>query len=463
MAKYISAVPFEFVRHEYSSIYIYLKRMYKAKSKKEYKLFCDNLIACLYQNVTGSRYSPRNSMTNGIANLKICMFYCKKYGYNLHQSSFLAEIFKQLDNGFKLKQEGTIGAENHLTPDERREILALRAMNCNSRFSLEEPMELLDKVTQKSLAEKFTSRGHSLRQEGLQIVPQICKKFCKSEQYKRFLHDLCHSPVLPICAINTRVLKDLLKECKKYSRAEAGFLPLLPKCYEMLGCEKWQENEVMMWCVRNNFADWLRSHPDASYEKNRPVSDYKYEFVKRHFKTILRYLLDKTGDNICVEAELVAKCWMVAHGECNNEIFSALAAAKNGYIHANIFYLLNLKGLGSDIAKEVVDKVIKNNNNVCAEAHDALEAQKKYVSFVKKWEETDIILSSVSMDLSVIIRSAIEKLEKIRETELLVLFDDFVKHATALKNIKEKNGDFYITMAESLDFIPQAAIDLYCA
>ncbi|KAI5152041.1 hypothetical protein ENBRE01_2524 [Enteropsectra breve] len=464
IAKYISAVPYESMPHEYTVIYIYLKRMYKTQSSKDYVHFCDSLIRHLQTDrLKSNSYSSRLTLEDGITYLKICMFYNKKYAYKMRQSSFLSCLFDYMDLDSKWESDKANIIENHISPEDCKEILALRAMNCNSRFSLEDPTELLKKKTQKSLAEKFVNNGNSLSQEGLQIVPQICKKFCKSEQYKRFLHDLCHSPVLPICAINTKVLKDLVKECKKFSRAEAGFLPLLSKCYEMLGCEKWQENEVMMWCVRNNFADWLRCHPDASYEKSRPASDYKYMLVKRHFKTILRYLLDKTGDNICVEAELVAKCWMVAYGECNNEIFSALAAAKNGYIHANIFYMLNLKGLGSDIAKEVVDKIIKNNNNVCTEEHDALEAQKKYVKFVKKWEETDIILSCTSHDMSVMIRSFVATLEELKGTEVDTLFSDFVKHASALKSLKERNGEFYITMAKSLDFIPQSAIDLYCA
>ncbi|KAI5151816.1 hypothetical protein ENBRE01_2407, partial [Enteropsectra breve] len=198
--------------------------------------------------------------------------------------------------------------------------------------------------------------------------------------------------------------------------------------------------------------------------------------------------------------ELVAKCWLTAvdsdefYYESNLDIFNALAATKNGYFHANIFYLMKRKSIKQEIANSVLDKICSHYNNEleveqevsesqnkyvkimkewladnrfskfyndCAEKYEALELQNKYVKFVKKWEETDLMLTCVSLDMSVIIRSFIEKLEEIKASEVDALFNDSLKHATALNSIKERHADFYLAMAESLEFIPQKAIDFY--
>ncbi|KAI5151214.1 hypothetical protein ENBRE01_1976 [Enteropsectra breve] len=505
----ISVLPFTNIAVEQAPIFIYLKRLYKMKSgrknrfhnKKYHILFCDSLLNQLQQVLLESKNASRiKSLANNIMLLKICLFYSKKYGYKVRRSSFVARIFSQLDNDFKKVSRRAKEIEKCLTVEERREILAFRIENCNSSFLLKNPMELLDKKTQKSLAEGFVNQGRSLMLEGLQIVPQICKQFCTIKQYKRFLHDLCNSPEILQCEIETMVMSDLMKECKNIPRSKAGFLPLDSVFYDLLDCENWQDNEVMMWCEKNNFVKWLRQLPNVRFCNNKMVLRNYNKFIKRHFKVILKYVLEKQRHNICVEAELVVNCWLNAvdswefYNESNLDIFNALAAAKNGYFHANIFYLMKRKSIKQEIANSALDKICSKHQNepvaekevsvvqnkyvklmkewltdnliskcfyYFADIYKVLELQNKYIKFVKKWEETDIMLSCASLDMSIKIRSFVEKLEEIKTTEVHTLFDDVVKHATALNSIREGYADFYRAMAESLDFIPQSAIDYY--
>ncbi|KAI5151215.1 hypothetical protein ENBRE01_1977 [Enteropsectra breve] len=478
IASYIIAFPIVFMPSDEVYTFLYLKRLCKMKSKtktsfrykKDYILFCESLITHLQKNMLVYQIFPWfNPLENGIMTLKICMFYSKKYNYKLHNSTYLAQIFEQLDLASRSKPENAIIIEKHLSLDERREILYLRALNSNFRFAsdAEEPMDMLDLETQKFLARNFIDSGKLLMREGLQIVPQICKTLYNEDQYKRFLHDMCLSTEISRCELNFNVVKDLREECKNYLRYETGFLPLNLNFYRLLKCDKWEDNEVMMWCEKNNFVDWLRCLPSPWFRNNMYKIKIEYTFVKRHFNRILKYVLDKSADNIYAEAELVAKCWFAAVysedfiRDPNLEIFTALAAAKNGYIHANIYYLLKRKGPRQILANEVMDNICRKKYNDCADKYKVIELQKKYVSFIKKWEETDVIFSTVSRDFNVVIQDFVEKLEEIKTTEVHTLFNDFIKHSNALKNIKESHAVFYRMMAESLDFIPQAAIALY--
>ncbi|KAI5151216.1 hypothetical protein ENBRE01_1978, partial [Enteropsectra breve] len=472
------------VASEQTAIYIYLKRFYKMQSKseksfsykKEYMLFCESLISQLQANLSEPQnYRGFDSLKNGVEFLKICMFYSRRYGYAARESSFVARIFRQMDSDFKKDSRSAKKIEKCLTSDERREILTLRAMNCNSEYFLYEPTELLGKKTQKSLAKSVVNQGRSLMREGLQIMPQICKQFCTIKQYKHFLRDVRYSVELPNCILNKEVIGDLMEECKNIPRSETGFLPLHPKFYDLLDCENWQDNEVTMWCERNNFVKWLHSFPNVKFSGNNLVLKKHNKFIKRHFKMVLKYVLDKTENKICEEAELVAKCWLATvdcdkfYNESNLDIFNALAATKNGYFHANIFNLLKAEKIKAKIAYSVLDKICSHYNsepvaeqevsesqneyvqkkkkrltdnrfskfyNDCAEKYEALELQNKYIKFVKKWEETDLMLTCVSLEMSVIIRSFIEKLEEIKASEVDALFNDSLKHATALNSIK---------------------------
>ncbi|KAI5151815.1 hypothetical protein ENBRE01_2406 [Enteropsectra breve] len=480
VAAIISVLPFANSALKQVPIFIYLKRLYRLpdkknksfRSKKEYNLFCDSFLSQLHQNFLERKYAPPVKATvNNVMLLKICMFYNKIYGYKMQHSSFLAQIFSQMDSHFQNWPESSKKLQkiqNHLSAEERREILMLRAMNSNSKISLEEPMDLLNKDTQKSLAGSFVSRRRTLCQEGLQIIPQICKQFCTDKQYKRFLNDLCYLPEILQYDLKTNFMRDISEEYKNFPRSETGFLPLHKKFYDLLGCDEWEDKDVMEWCEKNNVVDWLRSLPTPRLKKYKLYDfNHKYKFIKRHFKMIIKYVLERSENNFYLEAEVVAKCWFTTledrdfFFESNMDIFNALACAKNRYFHANIFYLLKSEEVKTEIACSIMDKICSHYNNGPVAEQEVIELQKIFVRFVKKWEETDITLSNVSMDMGVIIRSLVGKLEEIKELEVDTHFNDFAKHANALKSIRENKEDFYRVMAESLGFIPQAALDFY--
>ncbi|KAI5152554.1 hypothetical protein ENBRE01_2916, partial [Enteropsectra breve] len=474
VAKCISAKPWVDLENEYAPIFIYLKRLYKLKSKsstnkKKEILFYENLIMHLLVNM--NEVSKLNAFYQGnelITFLKVCIFYRIKYkNIASEQSPFIAYLFELIDayesaydSDYESEFESEWKTKIHLPVDERREVMALRAMNCNiNHISDQTLMDLLDsKDTQILLAERFIKRGRSMMQEGIEYVPLIIKNNYTPEEYRQFLYDLCHSTHLPYFTLRSVILEDLSSLCKDYPVTEMGFLPLLPSFYELLDCEEWLEEDVLEWCEKANFIAFLNEHLNTTDE------EIKFKFVRRHFRMILRYVLETAGNNGRVEAELVAKCWRICSDKvndgCEGMIYNDMAGEKNGYFHANIYFLLNRKELGQEIGMDVMAEIHGQHVYDNSEMRDVIELQKKFIEYIKAWEETDIALSCDSKDISVQIRTLYDKLEEIRGTRLPALFKEIVENSNAILKLEKVNSDFYEAMAEALDFIPEAAMAL---
>ncbi|KAI5150451.1 hypothetical protein ENBRE01_1503 [Enteropsectra breve] len=462
VAACISAKPFKSLEFEYAPIFIYLKRIFKLGSKrgngdkKKNILFYESLLSYLLYNMVENPKRISNSTRDRTLAmlLKVIIFYSKKSNFKLNKSPFVKPLFMLLD-AYLVKDNLKLD----LTAEEHREMLLLRALNHNTPALLDNKTnELSDRDTQMFLVKELIKRGRSFMEESFSWMPWNDELVYKNENYERFIHDLCYSPMFPSFVLPKRLEDDISDNCKFYRHSDTGFLPFCTQFYMLVDFENWQESDVLEWCERVNFIDFLYDPHIITNKQN------KYFFVRKHFKTILKYILDNAGDNIYVECELVARCWRISATSsfgCREDIFTSLAAAKNGYFHANIYFLMNRKRLGKKIARDVIDKIHalhKDDNSV---ANDALVLQKKFIEFIKSWEETDIILSCDSVELRVIVRSLLGFLQEIRTTGLHTQFKDIVENSNAICKIKKEYKDFYRVMAESLDFIPQAALDLY--
>ncbi|KAI5149906.1 hypothetical protein ENBRE01_1186 [Enteropsectra breve] len=454
VARCISAKPHEHVRFGFTAIFIYLKRLYKLKSKGENACrdkkkcieFYESLIRHILEDFPKLDSPFLWPMVNESMFLKICIFYRKKYRYMMQQSPFLDLIFEKQDKNVNIYTSFSSEKKYlELNEEERKEVCVLRALSYCTGVRRTIEMHSIAYETQKLLADTAIKNGRSLMREGLELVPQICKKYYKGTAYTNFLHDLCYSTQFIHCVLDDAVFRDLFKACQKYSRAETGFLPLKPRFSGALNCEKWNENDVLLWCKKTNFIEWLRCLSDSKAQ---------YWFVKRHLETILKYVLDNAGSDIRMEAELVVKCWLIASNAndkgCNVDIFGTLAAAKNGYVHANLYFLMNRKSFGPEMAMRLLDKICSSHNKDRSGKNGVAELQEKYIKFMKAWEETDIIFSCITNELVVKIRIFMDKLEEIRESRLQKLFEDFMKNPSALNSIKKNHKDFYKAMAESL-------------
>ncbi|KAI5148090.1 hypothetical protein ENBRE01_0104 [Enteropsectra breve] len=442
---------------------IYIKRMYKFteargngnqqlgyRNVKEYLNFCKSIILYLLENMNFIVEAKHPI-------LKICMFYNRRNKHKMHQSLFLAHLIRNLDLSPQSKRMNNGSFYSHLSKEEFDEMLLLRALNCNNCVIFEKRDVSLYEQADLSLANVLVTNGRLLKLEALELVTQFCKKFVSLEEYRQFLHDICFSRQLPECTLDENILDDLYDRSRGYERAETGFLPLLPKFYTLLNCKNWSEEEVLNWCEKVNFLDFLQEKIDTR------CGDSPFHFVKRHFKILLKYLLDKTADLTCVkkQAELVVACWKNVYYddyECAIKIFEKLASVRNGYYHANIFFLMNRNELGSALAGQVLKKIGDSKHST---ESSVLETQKKYVKFIRTWEETDLVLTSDSDELIEVVDAVVDKLARIKDTQLDGIFADFVMHASSLNEFSKNQNAFYKKMIESLDFIPQAAVDLY--
>ncbi|KAI5152510.1 hypothetical protein ENBRE01_2884, partial [Enteropsectra breve] len=338
----------EHIWSEITPILIYLKRLCKLASskavndtfcnKKEYLQFCESLVLHLMNN---RDISFQHNMTL----LKICLFYHNRYG-TLQQRSFMGHLFSDLEDDYEEYYMEKDIMRNHLSKYEFREMMALIALNCDNTGPVYYKSRTeLNENTKKYLAQKLSKCGKLLMHTGLENVPQICKKYCLKNQYSCFLQDLCFNKHLPYCAINKEVLEDFAAERKIHSHTSCGLLPLLLKFYILLNCQTWTENQVLEWCESTNYNSLLEAFSNEKYKAEQ------FLFVKRHFKTILRHILDKTKEagSINEEIQAVVRCWQEAYDFENPSIvdmFEALAGARNGFYHANIFYLAHRKTYG---------------------------------------------------------------------------------------------------------------------
>ncbi|KAI5153687.1 hypothetical protein ENBRE01_3222, partial [Enteropsectra breve] len=293
--------------------------------------------------------------------LNICMFYNRKYRSVSQQSSFLAFLFKHLSYLFSLNNKSFENLIISLSEKEFNEMIILKALNHNRKELYERFNIPLEEFNMKYAAESLVSNGRNLMYVGLETVPQLCKKHCSSDEYKRFLHDICFATQLPLCTLADEIADDLLVESTNYPVHDTGLLPLIPRFYDSLRCEAWLEKDVLQWCERNNFPELIYTLWNAA-DKN-----IKYRFIKRHLKTILQHVLDKTGDIVSTkeQAELIVWCWGNAlDGEKESilDVFEALAALPNGYYHANIFFLMHRAEHGTEIARRLMERIISTNN-----------------------------------------------------------------------------------------------------
>ncbi|KAI5151023.1 hypothetical protein ENBRE01_1846 [Enteropsectra breve] len=471
------------IKSEISIIFIYLKRLYKLKTSanksnqdKEYLHFCDSLC----KNLTESLWYL--SVVQRLTVIKVCFFYNRKYSYIMHQSSFLNEVFDGID---KILANSEEHVKFGFTELEFNEMIALRALNYDKAIRLKEKASIKDYSTtdskecllarcasyyslnenaQKYLALNLMTRGRLLSTEGLEKIPQLCKNYCIEDEYRLFLKDVCFAKHLPNCIIESEILNDLASESINYSKNETGMLPLLSDFYIRLNCEAWQENEVLEWCMGVDFLS-LIDNLDKNNSKKCGIP-----FIKKHFRSILRYIIDSARDDESIEeqAEKIVKCWQAASYGQNNcvvSIFEALAASKNGYFHANIFYLMNRKTHGEQIVETLLDKIANrnytDNESINTDESNDLELQKAFVEYVKTWEEHDVSLFCSSTILDKKIKILVGGLKKIKIDKLEDLFKAFLKHCTSLNAIKKNHSNFYKEMTKSLDYIPQAALDAY--
>ncbi|KAI5151190.1 hypothetical protein ENBRE01_1961 [Enteropsectra breve] len=455
-----SAIPLDEKKQDFIPLIFYLKKIMKLAQELESNNSRELKNQYLFYNTLATRILSSNGslpLPNQIALLKICMFYNKQYRSVIQKSSFLAFLFKDLSFLFISDATGFENLIISLSEKEFNEMIILKALNHNRKELLYRFDIPVEEFKMKYAAESLASNGRNLMYVGLKTVPQLCKKHCSSAEYKRFLHDVCFATQLPLCTLADEIADDLLVESTNYPVHDTGLLPLIPRFYDSLRCEAWLEKDVAQWCERNNF-------PELIYTLwNAEGKNIKYRFIKRHLKTILQHVLDKTGDIVSTkeQAELVVWCWGNAlDGEKESilNIFEALAALPNGYYHANIFFLMHRAKHGTEIARRLMERIISTNKQ---NGNDAFKLQMKFIEFTKAWEAIDVILEAKPKCTWQTRCNLIDKLERLRNTRLEGLFADFMGSSSALDSIKEHHGNFYSQMLAALDYIPQAALGAY--
>ncbi|KAI5151552.1 hypothetical protein ENBRE01_2213 [Enteropsectra breve] len=469
VARIITSKPYYEIAFEAMPIFVYIKRLYKLKNrnqdKKNYMFFCDNLVLFLlksYDVDEEAEIEDNLKIYGKLMVLKVSLFYNKIFKYSMHQRLFLANTFEALDQWDENNKMVSKMIENHFSVEERKEILLLRVLNSCSKVNSERQMILCPQGTEKVVANELVKHGRLLMREGLESVPLMCRVFSKNDQYKDFLRDMCYSKQLHLCSLDSKIIEDLSRECKSYPRLDTGLLPLLQEFYVLLDCENWQKNEVLEWCEKVNLVDIL-----ADLYQDERYKTVKYRFIKTHFTTILQYVLDKAADvvnDVAVLLEVI--CWLSSLAGNNHKyfvhIFDALSASKNGYFHANIYFLMNCKSTRQVIVFHLMDKLIEQNHSASVPPRGVLELQHKYLKFIKEWEKTDVILKFDPAMLECGFSCLVEKLEKIQNLkQLQVLFADFVKSSSALKVIKRENLTFYKLRIDSMEFIPQLLIERF--